>query len=1119
MSFATEKLKIKQTIQLEINNQIESLFFDYPIPLKLLKETTLAAMNAALDEIISSLGIDALTEIGMQKLEVLKAYDIIGKAKAAKAKGESFSISGSEIKAAITNYINTDPTIRAINSQAQGVVSTYTQMGMDAMQLAKDEISQIIQAGVMVYDTIMKMIDLFSNTEFPSPFRMSYITELIKTISNTLNIDGLIDQVKGLVKTLTSMEALMLALAAAFAMYLANKKKNQEETEILIKDFICPDLIPINPIIDVSIRGPLTNDDIDLILKTQNFCNINEKDDIIVPSKSFELIESEFSCSIPSEPVEPSINVKVSIDLASNAIIENSSGLPFSIKVKTGMNINEFSILGNLIDTPIYSPVIGTITNVELNKITLSNISDPAVNILEENITLLSSKYTELNDVNTFLKTWEIPLLYLTMMKNSYTLNGAIIADPEAINDPVLNYNMYTQYAKIFNYWNNSLLKTYETNIQNITGESNVTIQATNESLDNIKIEIDNQNKIIYDYLYNIRNNSKTIANITVPDNGEFILIDYFLINLLLPLQTIKIPSIFEKELINQLNIYINERYVLDGYQPNNISSKINDLIIQLNDNKQSDWFNEGLTIYNTNKNINDVKDWLNNIALNNISLSTIEIDIQLEIIKENALIAKIIFLYQFYLNIEINNEKFAQLKNSDDKIQLLKEAKYIETLLETVWGRFYDLPKEIKEISDKLDSLSNLSIYSIITINDIQYRYYCIPKSEPDCILPSINSDPNLGGATITDFKNIKYWIKYFSIATLVGAANPLAWSTGIILPIGPLLLPVVYIPFKSIQTEYGFIVLGLTITGLYFYPFVLYVNYSTSFTIPAMDPTAYIKEEIKNTKLTISDTLSNLKTSSLKPYMDKLKNDVDAKKEELFNINSEISDHKLKKPPDTKKAKLDKIKWDVQFAILEKNKLTINKDLFLIETKYSLIYDAYTFGKSTGIGATDPTLISIQSIETFLNAQLDALSELVTLAENIIIPLPITLAPNSANFMFTAKNPKPIIQIANTLAENIDDNMLKVITDPIKQSTNIPGMPINNDLMFPGGMMFNYKLYMSTIAAAIAMLIVKDPFPAYEKLNTTNPAWYANFLLFELTPIGAQTFGIPSMPPFPLA
>ena len=114
----------------------------------------------------------------------------------------------------------------------------------------------------------------------------------------------------------------------------------------------------------------------------------------------------------------------------------------------------------------------------------------------------------------------------------------------------------------------------------------------------------------------------------------------------------------------------------------------------------------------------------------------------------------------------------------------------------------------------------------------------------------------------------------------------------------------------------------------------------------------------------------------------------------------------------------------------------------------------------------------------------------------------------PNSANFMFTLKNTKPIIEIANKLSDNIDDDMLKKITSPFEQN--------NNDLLTPAGLIFNYKLYMSTIGAAAMILIKKDPFPAYEKLKLTNIP-FLNFLMFDLTPTGATTYGIPGYSPIP--
>ena len=95
----------------------------------------------------------------------------------------------------------------------------------------------------------------------------------------------------------------------------------------------------------------------------------------------------------------------------------------------------------------------------------------------------------------------------------------------------------------------------------------------------------------------------------------------------------------------------------------------------------------------------------------------------------------------------------------------------------------------------------------------------------------------------------DIRYWLKYCSFATLASVLNPVAgWATGFPPPIGPIPFPVVYLPFKSFETKWGFIVVGLTITGIYPFPWVLFTNYSTNYNTPFGNPTALLKKGIES-------------------------------------------------------------------------------------------------------------------------------------------------------------------------------------------------------------------------------------------------------------------------------
>jgi hypothetical protein len=92
------------------------------------------------------------------------------------------------------------------------------------------------------------------------------------------------------------------------------------------------------------------------------------------------------------------------------------------------------------------------------------------------------------------------------------------------------------------------------------------------------------------------------------------------------------------------------------------------------------------------------------------------------------------------------------------------------------------------------------------------------------------VEEDENLSPKSKYGYGDILYWLKYCSFATLAGLT--VQWPAGLIVPV-VVPFPVVYIPIKPIQTNYGFIVVGLSICGLYIFPWVLFVNYSSNFAL----------------------------------------------------------------------------------------------------------------------------------------------------------------------------------------------------------------------------------------------------------------------------------------------
>ena len=350
---------------------------------------------------------------------------------------------------------------------------------------------------------------------------------------------------------------------------------------------------------------------------------------------------------------------------------------------------------------------------------------------------------------------------------------------------------------------------------------------------------------------------------------------------------------------------------------------------------------------------------------------------------------------------------------------------------------------------------------------------------------------------------------------ATLASVANPATgWSTGFILPSGPLMLPTVYIPIKSIPTQYGFIVLGLTITGVWIFPLVLMVNYSTEYAMPILDPTTLLKTQLDKLKKVLTDQLTNLKESVLKFYLENKEKEVKTKEIEVSVISAKVKTHKLSRPSNTSKNIVETTKWKEKLSELQVPETQAKLEKYKLEQQYEVVYNAYTMGSKIKTSSVlDAPLLSIQQSETLIEKGFEEFDDILSKMDKIVAPLPTTLQPNTANFGITLKNPKPVINIAKDLEDNINEGILNPIIEKFKPS---------NESFMSGSGTFNSKAYNTALDVAKILpsplsTIQKDPFPAYENLKITNFQWMA-FLYKDFVTAGAKTYGLPGQLPLPI-
>jgi hypothetical protein len=397
--------------------------------------------------------------------------------------------------------------------------------------------------------------------------------------------------------------------------------------------------------------------------------------------------------------------------------------------------------------------------------------------------------------------------------------------------------------------------------------------------------------------------------------------------------------------------------------------------------------------------------------------------------------------------------------------------------------------------------------------VDEEQYRYYGIGKKRT-CPIPVEQDDDYTAPFSTYGYGDIEYWFKYCTFATLASVANPISgWATGFPPPIGPIPFPVVYIPIKAFSSDWGFIVIGITICGIFPYPWVLVANLSSLFQVPFVDPAFNIKAEIRALKKALSFNLKNYKDSVLKGYLNDLMGDANAIDAQISSLKARQQNHKALKPKQNMANYANLLfKWNTDEAAMREEYLSLKNKKYSVEIKYKIVYDAYS--GSPVKDNTDPKIKSIQQTEKANDDSMLSLQTMVDSIESFVSPLPNATSPVSANFLPTIKNPQPVIKIATDFDNNIDSGVLDKITGNHKLS--------NDDFSDPNfniksqNSTINWAKYTNELKVAMYSLVISDPFPKYQNLKISNIPWMV-FLVKDWVTTGAVTYGVPGFSPLP--
>jgi hypothetical protein len=998
------------------------------------------------------------------------------------------------------------------NIEAQiksGVDAEITQL-KDSLQQLKEGIKERIETYTLILqDIIHKIKDLFTRTDHPSGYRTKYIQRLLRTVYGMMKseYDTMTEEYKPLfqnfLNAFKNLDAVLITIVAFTSLYLYNRRKLAEYSKQTFNEIAGETAcLSVPEAFDISInKVPFT---INLN------CPVNI-DDVVVPYVPLSEKMKDLSCEIAER--EMIVNdVVVKEDLATTAIIRNNRTKEnFRIVVDKDTHVTQKSIIAILEGIQVFAPVEGYVDDISTNQIILRDISDTN-DYLTEQIELLNTKYARLNDVKAFLKDDLINALYPSM------LSIAIIDDTSTRNT---NSRVDDEYKKIEKNYKKKIIKDYEKNIKDITGKDNVERHAKNETLNEIKEEVEKEQELFYRNIRLLNAEANNVAKKTKAKKEEYELFSYYMFDLGMVLNSLEYPTEIEITFRDQINEWIDKRYVLDGFNKNKLEDHLDNLIQNIEKgNSPGNWFKKALEVYHRKNNLEDLKNWLTNLADKNNKLDYNE---------KKVAVNKVTYLFEYYLNVNNRVAKYNTIKKeTTSKDETIKEGNWLTIFFEDLWKEYYGLQSQIKDIEKIIDSLALFSPYSIITYKDKQARYYAIAdvaKCEP------APEDEHLSPRSKYGYGDIRYWLKYCAGATLASCINPITgWSTGWITPV-PIPFPVVYVPIKPIETKSGFILLGLTICGIYLFPMVLFGNFSTNYTLPFIDPIGLIKQEVDALKKEISEQITNLKKISLKPLMVETKKDIDRCIENINNYKQQIKENKSKKPSkyiDDKNGEFELgdiergiqrninyvdeyVKWTTRYTELAELVATEQIKLWKFQTKYRILQEAHDFGKPAE-GISD----SIDASQKFIDAQYASLTTIIDNANKLLATLPIAISPESANFGFTLKNPKPIINIAKELDDNVNDNVLNPIIEKFKL-TNALTMSSNIENKL-SKTIFNFKAYKTALLASMPLIITKDSFPKYELLTPLNLRW-DEFLLKDFVTKGAQTYGFPGQLPLPIS
>lgn len=1027
----------------------------------------------------------------------------------------------------------------------------------------------------LIIAIIIGMKEWLNQNERPSKYRTKAFSKRIRLIGALLksspNSTG--NSTSGLITIVKSLDAVLGAISIAVLIYEANRKTLQEESlkelNLTCKSMLCPPTtvtpaFTINPDAGNNNtnnnagniqQGAGSTSPVNIPTSLDNFSCPIPTDNFIVPKEPFENAANSFSCPVPIPTFQTSPELSASApplsDTATKAIYKYYGSETLTWIVKPKQSVTEKSILflkgSGKNQQKIYSDVIGKVLSIDKTKkeLVIENIKDPTLDDLDKDIKSFSDAMLEQTETDLFIKDWYIRTLLPPMLK-------VAVRDPSASGILYPIGGIESKYQNVLDEGENAKDR-YEQKAQDQLSGNKVQEAAENGKTDTIKKTLDNLNAAYYQEIKGIANNylykaSKTLT--TIPVGTEYVLIDWYLelyndlINYSDNTQSLeykvntppkdKVENKTLQSFITGISTIITKRVFVEGTSQSVLIDRVNAIGSELDkslsltggyisyrpnnyysllQNKWDYQLKGGRSEKTLKKAQESISSFISSLGKGNNSITSEA---------KNSLKYRMFLVFK--LAQEVRYKRDTGFSTSTSKVDLTSsEANYINNFFDILWKKRVDTPKKIAGIMTKLNDYDrNIIPPSIIKIGEEEFRLYGFGDKRT-CPISKVGDYQSPFSAY--EFKDIQYWIKYCAFATLASVIGfPLTWSTGLPPPIGPIPFPTVYIPLKAFQLKWGILLLGLTITGIYPFPFVMVANLSTDHHIPLGDPATALNAAIDVAKKGILASVVAMKSNVVKPEMKKEEKKVSEDQSQIEEIELKEAEHRRNKPKkdrtltkDEMNAKYDReiADWNAEGDKLASDKLAIKNKQMESSKKWTVLKGVEEGGEVTD-DLGDPKLKSIAVTEKGIAKSFDALNASVAAIDPFVAAIPLSTAPGSANFFPTAKNPKPITEFGNDLNESVNESVLESTTKPLEIE--------NNDLM---NTKFKDKLnntyvkgtkYRDALQVASLALISKDPFPKYENLKATNLQWTVGFLLPKWALKGAGQYGWPGFPQYPV-